>query len=221
LHHPTISQRITTQCLLKIKETGFLDRDGAETASTISNTDSNYEEQLCINGVTVTSMSKNKITIPISQCLNLKTAETKALIDSGTEGKFVDGMIVNWKNIIHLKKPITVQNVDGTYNEMGKIHYKTKICYNVKQNQFEDWFYITKLGDQKVILGLPWLKQVNPNIDWLTGRVSFPEEQSINDELEGEELEDDETDTYLHTILKEEELDADANEDLETDHLWI
>ncbi len=92
----------------KIKETGFLDRDGAETASTISNMDSNYEEQLYINGVTVTSMSKNKITIPISQCSNLKTAETKALIDSGAKGKFVDGMIINWKNVICLKKPITV-----------------------------------------------------------------------------------------------------------------
>ncbi len=81
----------------------------------------------------------------------------------------------------------------------------------MKWNQFEDWFYITKLGNQKVILGLPWLKQVNPDIDWSTGTVSFPEEQSINDEPEGEELEDDETNMYLHTILKEEELDADTN----------
>ncbi len=88
--------------------------------------DSNYDEQLCINGVTVTSMSRNKITIPISQCSNLKTAETKALIDSGAEGKFIDGMIVNGKNVICLKKPITVQNVDGTHNEMGKICYKRK-----------------------------------------------------------------------------------------------
>ncbi len=75
--------------------------------------------------------------------------------------------------------------------------YKTKICYNVKRDQFEDWFYITKLGNQKVILGLPWLKQVNPNIDWLTGTVSFPKEQSINDEPEAEELEDDKTNTYV------------------------
>src|SRR6266576_1606322 len=167
--------------------------------------DSKYEEQLCINGVTVTSMSRNKITILISQCSNLKTAETKALIDSGTKGKFIDGTIINWRNVIRLKKPITVRNVDGTYNEMGKICYKTKICYNMKQNQFEDWFYITKLGDQKVILGLPWLKQVNPDIDWSTGTVSFPKEQSINNEPEGEELEDDKTDMYLCTILKEEE----------------
>ncbi|HYT46519.1 MAG TPA: hypothetical protein VEP90_29600, partial [Methylomirabilota bacterium] len=79
-------------------------------------------------------MSRNKITIPISQCSNLKTAEIKALIDSGAEGKFVDGTIVKWKNVIRLKKPITVRNVDGTHNEMGKIRYKTKICYNVKQN---------------------------------------------------------------------------------------
>src|SRR6266576_3644852 len=209
------------QHLPKIEETGFLSGDGAETASTVSDMDSNYEEQLCINGVTVTSMSRNKITIPISQCSNLKTTETKALIDSGAKGKFIDGTIVNWKNVIRLKKPITMRNVDGTHNEMGKIHYKTKICYNVKRNQFKDWFYITKLGNQKVILGLLWLKQVNPDIDWSTGTVSFPKEQSINDEPEGEELEDDETDMYLCTILKEEELDADANEDLETDHLWV
>src|SRR6266576_5524595 len=124
-----------------------------------------YEEQLCINGVTVMSMSRNKITIPISQCLNLKTAETKALIDSGAEGKFIDGSIVNWKKIVRLKKPITVRNVDGTNNEMGKMRYKTKICYNIDKDKFEDWFYITKLGDQKVILGLPWLKEVNPIID--------------------------------------------------------
>ena len=46
----------------------------------------NREDQLCINGVSVTSMSKYKITIPISECLNLKTTETKALIDCGAEG---------------------------------------------------------------------------------------------------------------------------------------
>ena len=65
-------------------------------------------------------MSKNKITIPISQCSNLKTAETKALIDSGAKGKFIDGTIVNWRNVTRLKKPITVRNVDGTHNEMRK-----------------------------------------------------------------------------------------------------
>ena len=53
-------------------------------------------------------MSKYKITIPISQCLNLKTAETKALIDCGAEGKFVDSSLIDWKQVRHLKKPIPV-----------------------------------------------------------------------------------------------------------------
>src|SRR6266576_5906478 len=109
MHHPTISQRVTMQRTPKTEKTGFLKGDGIETASTISDTDSNYEERLCINGVTVTSMSRNKITIPISQCSNLKTAETKALIDSGAEGKFVDGTIVNWRNVIRSTEPITVR----------------------------------------------------------------------------------------------------------------
>jgi hypothetical protein len=66
------------------------------------------EEQLYINGVSVTSTSKYKITIPISQCLNLKTAETKALIDCGAEGKFVDSSLVNWSKVHCLKKSIPV-----------------------------------------------------------------------------------------------------------------
>ena len=179
------------------------------------------KEELSINGVTVSSLSRNKITIPISHCSNLKTAETKALIDSGAEGKFIDRSIVNWKKVIHLKKPITVRNVDGTNNEMGKIRYKTKICYNIDKDEFEDWFYVTKLGDQKVILGLPWLKEVNPIVDWSMGTVSFPEERKFSDEQEDRDLEDEDVNMYLRLIFKEEELDADASENLEPDHLWI
>jgi hypothetical protein len=70
----------------------------------------NDEESLYINGVTVSSMSKYKITIPLTD--------------------------------------IPVQNVDGTHNKAGDVRYKTKIRYNIDEKQFEDWFYVTKLGEQ-------------------------------------------------------------------------
>ena len=107
-YNPRISLRVTTLRPQKIKETGFLDRGDDDSAITTSETNSNQEDQLCINGVSVTSMSKYKITFPISQCSNLKTAETKALIDCGAEGKFVDSSLVDWKQVRRLKKPIPV-----------------------------------------------------------------------------------------------------------------
>ena len=106
----------------------------------------------------------------------MKTAETKALIDSGTKGKFVDSSLMNWSKVHHLKKNIPVQNVDGTHNKAGDIHYQMKIHYNINKKQFEDWFYVVKLGKQRLILGLLWLHQINPSIDWSTGTVSFPDE---------------------------------------------
>ena len=42
-------------------------------------------------------------------------------------------------------------------------------------------FYITGLGNQKVILGLPWLRKHNPEIDWEKGTVTWRNlEQSKN-----------------------------------------
>jgi hypothetical protein len=177
---------------------------------------------LYINGVSVTSTSKYKITIPISQCSNLKTAETKALIDCGTEGKFVHSSLVNWSKVHHLKKSIPVQNVDGTANKAGALLYKIQIHYVIKSRPFKDWFYVTKLSDQKLILGLPWLHEVNPAINWATGTVSFPDETPVINDLEiFEELEDEEITMHIRRIQMEELIDEYFGKDLETDHLWI
>ena len=77
-----------------------------------------------------------------------------------------------------------------------------------------------KLSDQKMILGLPWLHEINPHIDWSTGTVSFPEEWKTDNELEEDEsLEDEDIEMYLHFVQKVEEVNK--NKDLETDHFWI
>ena len=71
-----------------------------------------------------------------------------------------------------------------------------------------------------MILGLPWLHEINPRIDWSTGTVSFPEERKTNNEPEEDEsLEDEDIEMYLRFVQKMEEVDE--NDDLETDHLWI
>ena len=43
----------------------------------------------------------------------------------------------------------------------------------------EERFYITGLGNQKIILGFPWLKKHNPQINWKTGNITW----EINNEF--------------------------------------
>jgi hypothetical protein len=65
-----------------------------------------------------------------------------------------------------LKKSIIVRNVDGTRNAAGKIEYETRIQYAIGDQEFDEWFLVTSLGDQKMILGMPWLESHNPRINW-------------------------------------------------------
>ena len=36
-----------------------------------------------------------------------------------------------------------------------------------------EWFYVTTIGDQDLILGLPWLEKHNPIIDWKEKTLEF------------------------------------------------
>ena len=65
-----------------------------------------------------------------------------------------------------LKKPIRVRNADGTVNMNGMITHYIPIEYSIGGRQYSTQFLITKLGDQKLILGIPWLEENNPTIDW-------------------------------------------------------
>ena len=52
-----------------------------------------------------------------------KNVETKALLDTGAGGKFIDQNFVLRNSIrtYKLAKPITIYNVDGTENKTGTI----------------------------------------------------------------------------------------------------
>ncbi|KIL53796.1 hypothetical protein M378DRAFT_40948, partial [Amanita muscaria Koide BX008] len=58
------------------------------------------------------------------------------------------------------------RNVDGSNNQAGHITHETRIQFRLGNKEFDEWCYITKLGDQDIILGMPWLKNHNPLIDW-------------------------------------------------------
>jgi len=61
---------------------------------------------------------------------------------------------------------MTVSNVNETPNRNGPIKQYTQLSVGIKGNIISTLFYISHLGKENVIFGLPWLERVNPIIDW-------------------------------------------------------
>jgi hypothetical protein len=72
-----------------------------------------------------------------------------------------------------LEYPIMAQNVDRTENKQGTIRYYTDLDLQVNGKTNIERFLITGLGNQKIILGLPWLRKHNPEINWKEGTLQW------------------------------------------------
>ena len=145
---------------------------------------------ISIHGVLVTEIEHNTMTIPIAISSEKngekRTAETKALLDTGAGGKFIDQNYVREQELEtkDLKFPIKVYNVDGTPNKRGTItkyvNLKMKINGRVKTTNL----LVTGLGKQKIILGYPWFKNENPDINWTERTLTWRTEQDNSEPLE-------------------------------------
>jgi Retroviral aspartyl protease len=94
--------------------------------------------------------------------------ETTTLLDTGAGGKFIGQNFVQNQKIKtkELKYPIEVFNVDGTPNKRGTITKYTWLNLTINGQTRTHNLLVTGLGKQKVILGYPWFKQTNPDINW-------------------------------------------------------
>jgi hypothetical protein len=102
-----------------------------------------------------------------------KRAEDIALVDSGATENFM-----HLKYTKQLKLPIKtllfprqLNNVDGTLNKGGQIKFYTDLKVQTGNNQTKMRFFLTDLGEHKVILGYLWFAVVQPKIDWKRGWI--------------------------------------------------
>lgn len=100
------------------------------------------------------------------------------MIDSGAGGNFIDQNYARTLGLplLPLPSPIRVHNVDGTLNKKGTVTKYVETHINLGKRKDPIRLNVTGLGNQKVILGYPWLKESNPVIDWKQGEVRWNEE---------------------------------------------
>jgi hypothetical protein len=103
-----------------------------------------------------------------------KTLKTlMPLSTAGAEGLFIDKRIAHKWRKQKLPRPIGVRNVDGTPNKEGEIKERCLITFDMNGKRMTEWFSVTVLGVQNVILGLPWLEKYNPDVNWKEKSLEF------------------------------------------------
>jgi hypothetical protein len=126
--------------------------------------------------VLVASKNERTLRFPVKLLVGTQIVETTPLVNSGATGNFLDLGLLSLANfpLQPLPKPIQVYNVDGSTNRKGTILWKTKIPVLPFQKTNGLELMIVNLGWRQIILGMPWLKAQNLQIDWQANTLSLP-----------------------------------------------
>jgi hypothetical protein len=139
-----------------------------------------------------------------------KIVKATTLLDTGAGGKFNQNFVQNQKiETKELKYPIEVSNVDGTPNKRKTIMKYTRLDLMINRQMRTHNLLVTGLGKRKIILGYPWFKQTNPDINWKECTLTWQTKQDKRKPTPKSTIENeiDPEDWKNHTVNLIEELD--------------
>ena len=132
--------------------------------------------------VLVAPPNEQTLRFPIKLLVGTQTIETSALVDSGATGNFIDLGLFSLANfpLKRLPQPIGIFNVDGTPNRRGTILWKACTCIMLPHGSDDLDLMVVSLGRKQIILGMLWLRSINPRINWKSNTLSFPRSSTPN-----------------------------------------
>ena len=107
--------------------------------------------------------------------LDGKSVDIKALLDSGATQSLLHTDFVKSHNIPHipLQRPVVAYNADNTPNVAGLITHYAILRISMGEQVMTQNFLVANIGKERAILGMDWLKQHNPRVDWIKGLLTF------------------------------------------------
>jgi transposase InsO family protein len=101
-----------------------------------------------------------------------------AMVDSGAQENYISPRVTNrhrlpWKN---KEEPYEVINAEGEqfeYNNGIVDREADHLTTKIHGKKFDITYDLVDLGRHDVVLGLPWLRNANPLINWYTGRIEW------------------------------------------------
>jgi len=130
---------------------------------------------------------KKKVLREVTVKIGLKQEEeeegvvTEALLDSGATGLVMSKEFARKHKFrrTELERPVHVRNVDGTFNYVGPIVDIVEVEIFFKGHKERTLIDMMEGQKWSVILGMPWLRRHNLEINWRTGEVKmtrYPDE---------------------------------------------
>jgi hypothetical protein len=100
---------------------------------------------------------------------------TTAMVDCGATENFIDERYAKQNNIPLQRKaiPRRVLAVDGREVANGPVTHDALVDLTINNHYETIRLHCITIGNSPIIVGLPWLRKHNPNIDWKEGRVTF------------------------------------------------
>jgi len=148
--------------------------------------------------------------------VTLRGHEYAALLDSGAQGNYMSPRLQQRLQLATNSKehPYNLKSAEGglvQYNQ-GRIDEETvQLQISVQGRTTPTAFDITEIGDWDIILGIPWLRRWNPQVDWNPGQISWRDTAPMQSQRPR-------TTRYLQQLTKElVKHDYDINRDLSHD----
>ena len=111
--------------------------------------------------------------------LVLKQRDTKvqplALLDSGAYLCFMHHRFAQEHNLATrpLQRQVRVFNADATENRKGLITHYTRCQVTIGNHTSWQSFLVAEIGHHDIIVGMSFLREHNPEIDWKLGLMEF------------------------------------------------
>src|SRR5258708_958797 len=129
---------------------------------------------------TIYILSKNSprslnIQVKLTSLTSLASVSTSALLDSKATGMFINQGFMQKHQLETTPLPqlILVWNVDGSPNENGSVTEEVHITLHFGHHSERAHLAVANLGQQTVIIGHSWLTLHNPEVDWVSQKVSM------------------------------------------------
>src|SRR4029077_10675690 len=112
--------------------------------------------------------------VPVHLETAQKTADQDVLVDSGATDNFIDPRLLKQLGIgtIPLPSPKKIWNIDGTLNKAGELVNYTMLDVHTGGKKLPMRFLVTNLGEERMILGYPWLAAFEPQCNWRDSTIS-------------------------------------------------
>ena len=110
-----------------------------------------------------------------------ESVSINAMIDSGATEDFIDKRICDKHQITTrlAEKPREIYLTDGNLSEMGPITHIAEVPMEIGGHRELATLQMANLQNHEIILGILWLIEHNPKIDWKEQKITFDSERCI------------------------------------------